>query len=69
MVQQGMLMPLLVSAQTHKEAYFTPVIRVSEDPVDNFILIEKELTTIHKLLRVFARLFSQTEHSDGRKEN
>lgn len=67
-----MLMPLLVAAQTRKEyliSIFTPVVRGSEGPVDNFILIEKELTTIYKLLRAFARLFSQTEHSAERKEN
>lgn len=65
-LRQNMLMPLLVAAQTCKEyliSIFTPVIRGPEDPVDNFILIEKELTTIYKLLRASARLFSQTEHS------
>lgn len=66
-----MLMPLLVAAQTRKEyliSVFTIVIRGSEDPVDNFILIEKKLTTIYKLPHAFARLFCQTEQSAEWKE-
>lgn len=68
--RRNMLMPLLVAARTRKEyliSVFTPVIRGSEDPVDNLILIEKELTTIYKWLGAFARLFSQTERSAERE--